>query len=964
MPNREPVILQQDKVTLRHVGPKSAIWPAPPAGVSTFALLNQAAMIARPLPVSDVPASQDFVSGSWTGRLGDAGEAQLVFPNATSSDGEPWRDRFDPTGHLQFVEVRLNGFLEVVGVIDQVTTDQQGVTVHAYDAFWLLKKAYVRDWVVTQAPRDVIERGTALWTPFIADNFPASSTIVGTTLTTPTNTWGAAGGSGATLSVGASGGINCTVPGNTGTNHAATVESDLVVPLATTAVWRATATVHNVKLQPEGAAAPQFISLFVGNCYDDLGNNDEYELWLRASTAVLVINDAAVSDTETTVPPATSYALALESDGEWVSAFVNGQLVGCLRRQHPASTGYFAGVQLDDGGQSGAASMTIDNCFLAYAAPFLQQGSDKGDYVLPGDASTYPTGGLHARYFNDLDLSASFSRLSQIMAPPRTQTYGASSPAEYANQQDATINGQANPTPGATTSNWSVRWFGAIYLKLSAGNFAFQLNWPGNIPQPVAARLWIGRTKFGDQIIDAWTYSQSAGAANSNSVNLQALLTGTNSDGTTSAKDGWYPIVIEYSVDSTALGAPTLYFTLVPVTYTDPGGTSIPSGSGATLVPATSLSPLGCVDQRYQGISHFDLIQQTAQAFDHQIAVKPQPLESGLFPGVLAPRIREGQDTDIVLKPDLTPRDDAEGLLNYSSTLDSSDFASSLQGNGAGLQTGTQGQLQELVYDPATLQASLFDAQQWQDFSDAAFPSLLQALLNSQLGLQLEPWQLLSADPNGRPRKAFTWPLTGATASMRWRPGDGVRINAPLINVIDTAPRQMLVITRNIAPHGITSTQGTFANRPKNPARALKRQLYTATRLQRNYQRQIVTLNGQFVNSAVAAGAGNVSGSFSGIIAPTGLQIVRARLYVAFIDASAAVSWTVVWWSGAAWTDISSQIGGPFSSSGSVSQGPFIIDVTALAKSSSDNRLLFDIMNLGPVAIGDAEFQLQVDVLR
>lgn len=38
--------------------------------------------------------------------------------------------------------------------------------------------------------------------------------------------------------------------------------------------------------------------------------------------------------------------------------------------------------------------------------PFLMRGEDTGDYVLRGDASAYPYGGLHARYFNDTDLAA------------------------------------------------------------------------------------------------------------------------------------------------------------------------------------------------------------------------------------------------------------------------------------------------------------------------------------------------------------------------------------------------------------------------------------------------------------------------------------------------------------------------------------------------------------------------------
>ena len=51
------------------------------------------------------------------------------------------------------------------------------------------------------------------------------------------------------------------------------------------------------------------------------------------------------------------------------------------------------------------------------------------------------------------------------------------------------------------------------------------------------------------------------------------------------------------------------------------------------MVPSTSLSPLGCVDQRFQGVWYFDMYQQTGQAFGYEFALEPQSLESGSFPG-------------------------------------------------------------------------------------------------------------------------------------------------------------------------------------------------------------------------------------------------------------------------------------------------------------------------------------------
>ncbi|MHB1950253.1 MAG: hypothetical protein ACYCQK_02110 [Acidiferrobacteraceae bacterium] len=446
--------------------------------------------------------------------------------------------------------------------------------------------------------------------------------------------------------------------------------------------------------------------------------------------------------------------------------------------------------------------------------------SDKGDYALPGDASTYPSGGLHARYSNNLDLASNTYQSALIHAPDRMLSFGTIASGEYANQQDATIDSQANPTPGAGTADWSCIWFGAIWLKLSAGDYTFQITLPA-VANNFGVRAYIGKTIFGTDLLAGAGWPASGGAWSNTSGQsytftvTAADLAGTLSyDGGTVQRDGWYPIKIEYAVGNTAAAAPVLSLTSSPAAYTDPGGTSIAAGAQTTVVPSTSLSPLGCADQRYQGIAHFDLAQQTAQAFGFQIALEPQALESGSFPGVLAPRLREGQDVDLVLNADRDVRTDGEGVLNYSSTVDAASFASSLWGNGAGFQTGTTGQLQANVFDPATMLASLFDAQQWQDHPDAAFSSLLEALLNSQLALELLPWQLLSADPAVRPRRAFTWPLPGAIAQMRWHPGDGLRVQVPEINVFDTEPRQLLVVTRSFTPLGITGTTVTFADRP------------------------------------------------------------------------------------------------------------------------------------------------------
>jgi PA14 domain len=913
VPNLEPVTLAGEEYAVRLVGPRAAVFPTSPA--ANVAVLGRADMVARPVVSASVPSSPDLVSGSYTLRLGDAGECVLTFPNSSASDGVPWRQRFDPGGHNQFLEIWRNGLLEQVCVIDTVQASQQQITVHGQDGWFLLKKAYERDWVVVQSPRDVIERATQVWVPTTTDNFPAGALNA---------QWTASTNNGGTVAIGQSGGLVLKAPAGSSV-FAQVASPNVTVP--STATWRASCNVQFANINSTGSFVLQI---------SEVGGST-WALFLNAGNAVFQ------GFGQVQVPAAASYGLALESDGEWVWAFANGMLVGCVRRNQ-TETALNTELILN-GTAASACSAIVTGVLVEILQPFLVPGSDKGDFVLPGTASTYPSGGLHARYYNDTDLAgAGANRLLTILNPTRSQAYAGSGTAEYANQQDATIN-HANsatgfaPTPGAANTNFSVKWFGAIYLKLSQGNYTISFTVDDGV------RIWIGKTKWGDQIIDSWITQV---ATTYNATLTAASLAGTPPyGGAAVAKDGWYPIVIEYFQDGGNCAA-QFSFT-PPVSYTDPGGTAL-TGGVSVIVPATSLSPLGCADQRYQGVSHFDLAQQTITGFGYQASVEPQQLESGLFPGVLAPRIREGHDTDIILKPDLSIREDGEGLLNYSSTVDATDFCSSLQGNGAGFQNGTTGQLQAEVYDPATMLASLFDVQGWQDFSDASFISLLQGLLNSRLGLQLTPWQLLSADPTGSPRLAYTWPLPSNLAAMRWRPGDGLRIQARDINVVDTVPRQLLVIARSFTPNGKTGVTASFANRPRNPARMLKQLLYSASRQQRNYQKQLVTLNGIYVTGVIAPGA---TGGNSVVIPAATDTIVRARLRVSANSGPVAFNVLV---NGVDQTT-------PLTGAATITTVPLNLDLGPVANPDANGQLYAAIKVPGGVG-STFSYQLLCDVLR
>ena len=595
---------------------------------------------------------------------------------------------------------------------------------------------------------------------------------------------------------------------------------------------------------------------------------------------------------------------------------------------------------------------TVNLAYMETLQPFLQAGSDKGDYVLPGTAATYPWGGLHARYYNDADLQADTSAvLLKTLAPSRSQAYAGSGSPEYINQQDTQIAGQTNPTPGAANSNWSCKWFGAIYLKLSAGNYSFTITNPSSTG--CAVRVWIGKTKYGDQVVDQWSFF--AGTSFSFTVSASALAGSLPYGAGSVQRDGWYPIKIEYAVASVSQPAPTLTLTNSPAAYTDPGGTSIASGSQSTPVPATSLSPLGCVDNRFQGVSHYDLVQKTTQAFGYQFSVEPYALETGLFPGVLAPRIREGADYALDLEPDDTLRR-GDALTSYSSSIDGTDQASSVSGNGAGFQNGTTGQLQGNVFDSATLATALFDMQAWQDNADASFSSLLQALLNSELSNRLAPWQIVSGDPSGRDRMAQTWPLSGAVAQMRWRPGDGVFVKASDINVNDTTPRQLLLVTRQLHPNGLTGTQVGFAGRPKSSAYAARRTLAAALRPQRNYQKSLVTITGTYYDNLTIAASGTSGYSLSSL-AP-GDTLVRAKLRINYITGTSPSVGVAIVDATNTVQDVTTLLKGPWT------VAPVNLDITGFAGPDIFSRLAVALINKNGSNSVVVSFQILVDVLR
>lgn len=808
--------LQPGRYMLRHIAPKALTETAPgvylPLGAG-FPVLAQT-LYADPLPQLRIPTSPDWHEGKYVLRVLDAGEFSIGFPNKDASDGQPWRSRFQTRGHNEFIEISREGELEFVGVIIKQSKDRGRVVLEGYDGMFLLKKGFEQDFTGVLAPRDLIERYTSL--PVM----PFGSFFQSTEFPESVSSFSFNAGT----AVPSTSGVLCTAfnaaSGSTGGIKVATAINP-TRPFSVLATFTITSST---------SFASAYLSLVSG-----VGGGSEVGITLQAEVqgaTPTITNLQAKSSVGGTTWGSTfrqqagafvaQHSMLIDSDGTWARMYYDGVFVGIVPAVLSAEALQVI-FQARTGEAGRAINITLQELIVEERAPFLMRGAEKGQYVLPGGVGAYPTGGLHARY----------RQWSGVTTYPLITGASAPDPSAPGFPQFKESQENCNITePGKVVGiapPFGLKMFGAIYLPLSKGNVTLQMNRSG---AGVGFRVWVGKTLINQQIIDDFS-TESATAAVSGTVNAAAL----------GAKDGWYPIVIE-SLFALERGMALL---IVPnSTYVDPGGTELKNGVGA-IVPATSLSPIGCVDARYQGSSFFDIVQETAKNWGLQLRCEPRQLESGEFPGQIVPKERLGKDTDEIIEAgDIDRRSE---FNNYTATEDATDTATSLKAFGSGIADGKGSQVAFEAVSPADATAALFNLQAWLNAGDIAFPQLLAARANAELGLRTDPWENIEGEPVARDRLADTFPLTGILSQFRWQPGDGVRLRLPDVDIEDLTPRQILQITRNFSPDGRTGTSIGFRARPRDPLQALRQALRDATRPPRAFQRQYVTRSSEHVGS-------------------------------------------------------------------------------------------------------------------
>ena len=897
--------------SIRHVRPGAG------EGAATVTVLGTAYGFEW-LPLSTLPTSPDLVEGTYTTRIGDAGEWSLSFPNVASSKGL-WRDKFSEDGCREFVEIYRDHALEFVGVIERVEIDRGTVTISGGDGFGLLKRAYERDRTWWDAPSTVIDHYTRVPAPEVSEPWTdpngtqADATDAG--WTTPLNA--------SSITIVRSGVLRFN---NTGS---ALKTAHIDVGSISASDWTARALIYG----GEDATIPQCWVFGMRVSADDTafavcrfgqrmgslsGGNPYSETLTRVDGgSVLRVNVAAQTGNDN---PRLPGSMEVRKRGGWVSYYWNGAMVGVARVDSAFSGGlrFFIGQEDNPGFPErhfwGPVSLSIES-------GFIRRSAERGAVRLPGDL---PIGGLRGRYHNHADIQGKTSaeRRASILNPTREH---------YAERLDASINYASSSTdipvlPGAASSRewFSVRWTGAVYLPQAGGNVEFRVNGLDD-----GARLWVGRTGWGEHLVDDWA---DGGAR------VAGPATFTAGD-----ENGWYPLRLEFYQGATAWGVQLQFRRATG--WTDPGGTVIADDTWTT-VPATSLSPLGCHEGRIQGQSHFQIIQDAAAQAGYELLMEPMSLESGEFPGRLVPRIRVGRDTDVLLE--VEDEDGAEPIMQPAVTRDSSDQAVRFIGAGSGSADGKGSQT---IAEVANLDAeALFELQAWSDAGDASLTQLLEARLNAELALRATPWTEVRGNPRAMERLADTWPLSGTLAAMRWRPGDGLRISVPEIGVIDDEPRRLTQVTRSFMAEGRTSTTVGFRQRPRSAAVALREIARARALGARSFQGQPVTLTSDVIEGGIAAGAWT---GFAFVALLPQDQVVRAVLKVVQYTGTGTLSCEI---NG---TDRTSALGGAWSTA------PLEIDVTAYAAAASttDNRLRARMQQTGGAA-GAINLQLIVEVRR
>lgn len=746
-----------------------------------------------------------------TAVLSDEGEVEITFPNVAGGDGILHRKRFailtddDYRPGEEWLEVRRDAD-EAVAVVTphQYDVSTQEIVLRCYDVAGYLNRfrgTEVDVWT-GHAPRDVFEHYTRL--PYLGTG---RNLRAGWTINAPTGAGGpdAAGWDAQRVSA---------------TNGEAAFD----VPAAAQAFvrrgslsvagdyWMAHARLRITQNPAAGdtqlglevrtsAGGTLIAALRVTPGRDAHAQRPGYSLVAHGGG---LRGEVAVVDGLATTPLPGTIDLRIIARYDRLWFFVNGELMTTTRRSTTYAT-IGAVSTYATAGTAGATNLrgAFETLYLLGSAPFALRGATKGDYHLPGQPTP---GGLRASYYNEAPAASQFGTgdaafLPEVLNPRRDPS---------TNRLEATVDLASGFTPPGLPGAWSARIMGAIYLDLAASDYAVRIS--GGSPA-TAARVYVGRTMPGQAVVDRWATS---GGSLSSPNSLRFTLP---------SKAGWYPIVIELAQPASALSAP-IQLQIAPG----------PAFNVWTTVPTTALSPYGCFAEDVRLETHRAMLDAIAEQFGYQWIAEPRVLESGEFPGAIIPRVRQGTDRNVTI--------DRVGT-DVRVSGDAGDAVDQMIFDAAGIaDPNGSGQVTADVIDFDSAGAHLGIVTDYDSLAEITETEMLEQRARSILALRASPNEQIGVRPPGQQDLVDTIPLTGQLAKMRWTPGDGVMLAQPAVGVVDRSPRQIVRVARPLTPDGVGIPEVTYRQRPRGAAAVLRRALRAAVVPQRNYQGQLLTIDG------------------------------------------------------------------------------------------------------------------------
>lgn len=773
-----------------------------------------------------------FVSGEYEYRLLEGGGFKLTLPNVAGDDGVLHRERFEiilrgratplPGGIVlyqggnyrpgdEFVEIYSGGRRtepDFVGTPTAAIISKTTIEVSGGDGYWLLQKTLepsVGYW--NHAPRDVIEHHCGVWEASIADDFAAGGfTFNGADQVTADGRWSYRN---AETSANWPGVVRLTDKlgpeiGNelvrlvgTMTQPQNLVNCGAAVEAPNPTRWRL-----EVGLVPNNRIGDGYLQVGVWNLDGTVDPVMAHIGLAKTYSDVSVVSpDLTVISRRTSmdIPRGVPVTVAIEQRDRWLYFYIAGVLRGVLPVPNVPG-GQATCVPLINAGSNTDTNNWDDVEFvvLKRLRPFLMRGTDKGDYRLPG---VPVPGGLTGTYFDQRDLAtlSAADFYARSLDPTREP---------YASRRDPTIDFADNFQPPGAPEAFAARWTGSVNLDLATYDYRLRIT---NLDD--AARLWVGKTFFGQQVAEHW--QQTIGATTVTSAQLRSHL-GT--------KSGWYPLLLEFA-DQGGVGTLRLEYE-----RSDQPGVW-------TVVPATMLSEQGIYTAQIRAQSHYEVVGSVARDFGYQFRCEPRQLESGHFPGELVPRIRVGADYDKVV-------DEAEAT-GITANLSAVDVADALLGDAAGIADPAGGaQLTLEAINFAEAEEHLFLMAAFESVAEFADPAAARQRLTSLLAIRGGVWEELGAQPQGAHELLDSFPLSGQFSQFAWKPGDGLRLSFPSLGVEDLTPRPLLGVTRPFVPAGLQRPTVSFRARRRDNAFALRSIYRTVLQQVRNYQGTIATVTG------------------------------------------------------------------------------------------------------------------------